>query len=272
MRFGVGPSTDPAAARANLPVVCRALGYWLGTTVSPAYFDSHIAMTRALTESRLELAWTPPIVSMDCDAAGIAHPMLAMVRQDETSYYSVLFVRKDSPIKSIADLSSVKAAWVDPQSAAGYLVCVANLRARGVSLSRAFRENRFVGSHGQVVRAVHSREVDVGATFAHFESIETRVISSSGWTEAGFHDDFRILFVSGPIPTDTISAHRGLSSEHVRACVSAFQWLTDRPEFEAARKLFACRSFEPCTATHLRGLRKLVRLLDRPSQITGKPA
>jgi len=267
MRFGVGPSTDPAVARANLPIVCRALGYWLGTTIEASYFESYQAMTRALTEGRLELAWTPPIVSMDCDTHWIARPMLAMVRQDETSYYSVLFTRKDTQIKSIADLSGVKAAWVEPQSAAGYLVSAATLRARGISLTRAFAENRFVGSHAAVVQAVHSGQSDVGATFAHFSSLESKAISSSGWTEAGFSNDFRILFVSGPIPTDTISVHRTLSSEHVRIVVAAFQWLTDRIEFEAARNLFACRAFEPCSATHLRGLRKLVRLLDRPSQI-----
>jgi len=269
MRLGVGPSSDLAVARANLPIVCRALGYWLGTTVTPAYFDSHDDMVRALTQRKLELAWTPPIVAMDCDAAGVARPMLAMVRQDETSYYSVLFVRKESTIKSIADLVGVTAAWVGPQSAAGYLVSAATLRARGVFLSRAFANQRFLGSHPAVVRAVHAREADVGATFAHFESIESRTISSSGWTEAGFGDDFRILFVSGPIPTDTISVHRSLSSEHVRAVSAAFQWLTDRIEFEAARNLFACRAFQPCTASHLRGLRKLVKLLDRPSQVAG---
>lgn len=267
MRFAVGPSTDADVARANLPIVCRALGYWLGTTVTPSYHDSHEAMTRAMTEGRVDLCWTPPIVAMDCDAAGIARPMLAMLRQDETSYYSVLFARKDGPIKSIADLAGARAAWVGPQSASGYLVSAATLRARGVSLSKAFSENRFLGTHNAVVQAVHAGQADVGATFAHFASIQSRAISSSGWTEAGFHDEFRILFVSGPIPTDTISVHRSLSPEHVRELTASFQWLTGRIEFEAARALFACRGFEPCTVTHLRGLRKLVKLLDRPSQI-----
>ena len=47
----------------------------------------------------------------------------------------------------------MRAAWVDRQSASGYVFIRAALRAKGVSLVDAFHEDLFLRSHAEVARA-----------------------------------------------------------------------------------------------------------------------
>ncbi|PKN49320.1 MAG: hypothetical protein CVU63_02470 [Deltaproteobacteria bacterium HGW-Deltaproteobacteria-20] len=154
LRFGVVPVVDGPTFRADLSRVCRALGYYLGTTVECRPLPTYAKLVTLLSQGQLDAAWVPPVVAMDCGAMRIARPRIAMVRQRETAYHAVLFTLQDSPIRSLADLQKVRAAWVSPDSASGYLVPLASLRARGVSLSKAFADQIFVGTHEAVARAV----------------------------------------------------------------------------------------------------------------------
>jgi phosphonate transport system substrate-binding protein len=226
--------------------------------------DSYPNLVERMSLGQIDAAWMPPVVAMDCDAQSLAFPRIAMVRQAETSYHSTLFVPEASHIRSLADLVGLRAAWVSRESASGYLVPLASLRARGVSSSQAFSEHLFAGSHAEVARYLLDGKADIGANFTHFRSADSRIVSSSGWVEAGIHGAFRILAVAGPIPTDVVAFHRSMSEEHGRALARAFQWVMTRPEAACAKEIFACDGFTPCNASHVRGLRKLVRLLDRP--------
>lgn len=265
LRFGIVPVLDDPAFRANLNRVCRALGYFLGTTVQGRPIPTYAKLVSLLSQAQIDAAWVPPVVAMDCDARRIASPRIAMMRQKETVYHAVLFTRPDTEIRTLADLKQVRAAWVSPDSASGYLVPLASLRARGVSLSKAFCSQVFTGSHEAAARLVASGEADVGANFAHFAPPEMHVPVSSGWMEAGVEADFRVLVVAGPIPTDVIVMHRTMDEEHREELSAAFSWVLTRPEAAAAHSIFRCDGLEACGDQHLRGLRKLIRLLDRPS-------
>lgn len=265
LRFGIVPVVDDDAFRANLQRVCEALGYFLGTTVEGHRIASYPKLVDLLMQAQLDAAWVPPVVAMDLAERRTAHPRIALIRQKETAYYSALFAREESAIRTLADLQKVRAAWVSPDSASGYLVPLASLRARGVSLAKAFSEHIFAGSHGDVARLVADGKADVGASFAHFSPPQSRVPVSAGWIEAEIDVAFRIIAVAGPIPTDVIVMHRTMREEHREELGAAFQWVRERPVAPAAHAIFRCDGLELCDDSHLRGLRKLIRLLDRPS-------
>lgn len=265
LRFGIVPVVDNSAFRSNLGRVCKALGYYLGTTVEGRPIATYPRLVTLLEQAQIDAAWVPPVVAMDCDAKRIAIPRIAMVRQQETTYYAALFTREDSGIRTLADLKQVRAAWVSPDSASGYLVPLASVRARGVSLTKAFREHVFAGSHEAAAQMVADGTADVGANFAHFVPGQMRAPVSSGWMEAGIDAAFRIIAVAGPIPTDVIVMHRTLAIEHQEDLIAAFRWVRERPEAADAHAIFRCDGLHACDDSHLRGLRKLIRLLDRPS-------
>ena len=260
---------DDGAFRTDFDQLCQGLGYHLGTVVEPVVLGHRSRIVEALAQARLDVAWVTPALALEAYVQRLASAQWSMVRSGEVVYHSVLFSRGDGSVKSLADLVDVRAAWVAPDSASGYLVPLVSMRARGVSLSKAFREQVFLDTHEAVVRAVADNQADVGAGFAHFSSGSLRVPVSSSWSEAGVDQAFHVLAMAGPIPTDVIVAHRSLKAPYLDALTRAWEWLFESDAVDCAKRIFRSERIVATGASHLDGLRKLLGLLDdkarRPS-------
>ena len=88
------------------------------------------------------------------------------VNVDGTStYHGYLFARKDSGIRTVADMKGKRFAYVDRATTAGYLFPRAYLKEKGVAdPDRYFGEVFFAGSHDATVLAVLNGEADIGAS------------------------------------------------------------------------------------------------------------
>jgi phosphonate transport system substrate-binding protein len=78
-------------------------------------------------------------------------------------YYSVFYVKKDSPYKSIEDLKGKNLGLVDPNSTSGNNVPRLVLDKRGINPEAYFGKVVFAGSHENAVLALVQGMVDVAA-------------------------------------------------------------------------------------------------------------
>lgn len=95
-------------------------------------------------------------------------PILTTVQTDgATGYYSIMVARKDSGIKSLADLKGKKLGFADPDSTSGYLVPVTSLPADlgNVPVKDYFGSTGFGGGHENLVLEVLKGTFDAGTTF-----------------------------------------------------------------------------------------------------------
>jgi phosphonate transport system substrate-binding protein len=94
-------------------------------------------------------------------------PILASVQTDgSTGYYSIMVARKDSGIKTLADMKGKKLGFADPDSTSGYLVPVTALpKDIKTSVKDYFSETGFGGGHENLVLAVKDGKFDAGTTF-----------------------------------------------------------------------------------------------------------
>lgn len=159
--LGVGPVRELAMELAH---VLHGAGF---STVVPA--KSYAELERSLMAGDVDAAWGPPIVCARVEAAG-GPVALRAVRYGATRYRAVLVCRAEDRL-SLADLGatgrSVRAAWVDRWSMAGYLLPRHHLRARGVDLARAFDDQVMVGSYAGCLDQVLELEADLTASFAN---------------------------------------------------------------------------------------------------------
>ncbi len=79
----------------------------------------------------------------------------------EKSYKGQIIARKDSGIKSIADLKGKKFAFTDPASTSGFILPSALLKKNNVDLGEVIFGQR----HDSVVTMVYQKQVDAGATY-----------------------------------------------------------------------------------------------------------
>jgi phosphonate transport system substrate-binding protein len=87
------------------------------------------------------------------------------VAPDNTStYHGLIFVRKDSGIRTIADMKGKRFAFVDKATTAGYLLPLEYFHKHGLKDFRNyFQETYFAGTHEDAILDVLNGETDVGA-------------------------------------------------------------------------------------------------------------
>lgn len=81
------------------------------------------------------------------------------------SYYTGIFVRKDSGIKSYRDLKDKNIAFVDEKSASGYEFPVALMISKWkINPETFFKNSFFLGNHNNVIQAVYEGKFDAGTS------------------------------------------------------------------------------------------------------------
>ncbi|HTR45008.1 MAG TPA: phosphate/phosphite/phosphonate ABC transporter substrate-binding protein, partial [Thermodesulfovibrionales bacterium] len=81
-----------------------------------------------------------------------------------STYCGLIFVRKDSGIRTIRDMQGKRFAFVDKATMAGYLFPLEYFKKQGIRNYRAyFREVYFTGTHEDAIYDVLNRKTEVGS-------------------------------------------------------------------------------------------------------------
>jgi len=140
---------------------------------------------------------------LDCKCV---EPMAVSIEKDGTpGYYSVLYVKADSPYQKLADLKGKSLAFGDPNSTSGYLIPNFDLKDQGYDPASFFGSTGFSGGHEQSVIAVLKGQYDAGVGWSSQQGD-----IAQGFTTGVFHSmvgkglldmkQIRILWQSGLIP------------------------------------------------------------------------
>ncbi len=217
LKFGLSPALGPERARAVGEQLARFLSGRLGRTVSTTAFADYRSLVDATATSEIDLAWMPPVAY--AHAAERAVGALAIVeRAGRPSFESAIFVRDDSPFHTLDDLRGKRLAWVDRESASGYLLAAVEIVRHLGRLDEVLASQHFFGSHREVCEAVLNGWADAGATFVALTP--SGRMANASWTELlpDRAAELRAIAFTPPIPCDNIAHSPGLP-ERVRADV-----------------------------------------------------
>ncbi len=163
-------------------------------------------LIEAMRGGNLDFAFFPPDGYVIANQDVGAQVLLKSVRGTSPFYWSAIVVRKDSGIKNLQGLDGKTIAWVDKNSAAGYVFPRAAVVGAGLDPDKLFSKQTFAGRHDACVLAVLNKSVDACATFAN----DTRN-KSGAWTQFLKPEEasqLTAIFYSRPIPGDTFSVSR----------------------------------------------------------------
>ena len=99
----------------------------LGRDVRTVLVGDYRALVDGLVAGELDLAWMPPAPYLEAEASGAGAVAVAR-RYGKTAYHGAIVVRADAPHEKLEDLRGCSVAWVEPESASGYLFAAAELR------------------------------------------------------------------------------------------------------------------------------------------------
>jgi len=134
-------------------------------------------------------------------------PLARPLWLDGTStYYGLIFVRKDSGIKGPQGMKGKRFAFVDKATTAGWLLPLHYFKENGIKDFREwFSETYFAGTHRDAIYDVLNGKADIGAAkntvFYRFAQKDSRLL-----------DELQILAKSPEVPANGLAVKKGLDS------------------------------------------------------------
>ncbi len=121
-----------------------------------------------------------------------------------STYYGMIFVRKDSGIKDAAGMKGKRFAFVDMATTAGWLLPLHYFQDIGIDDYRTwFAETYFTGTHEDAIYDVLDGKADIGAAkntvFYRLAEKDTRILN-----------DLQILATSPKVPANALAVRKDL--------------------------------------------------------------
>ncbi len=124
-----------------------------------------------------------------------------------STYYGMIFVRKDSGIRTAADMRGKRFAFVDKATTAGYLLPLSYFHKNGISdFHSYFKEVYFAGTHEDAIYDVLNRKADIGAA-------KNTIFEKLAKTDNKIVEHLVVLQRSPDVPENSLALRKDIGDE-----------------------------------------------------------
>jgi len=261
--LAVVPAENASGVTERYAPFVEYLSKELGTKVTLRVANDYAAVIEGQRNGTIHIAGYGPASYARAVVTGVkVEPFCTTVNNDGTvGYYSVFYVRADSPYKTMDDLKGKNLGLVDPNSTSGNNVPRFLLNKLKINPETYFAHVTYTGSHENAVIAVQQKTVDVGANWWNSEddSNLTRMITKG----LAKKEDFRIILKSDLIPNSPYAYLADLPADLKAAIWKAFQEAPTKAKV-AFDKLSdgKDREFKAVDAKYYEGVVELIKFID----------
>lgn len=153
-----------------------------------------------------------------------------------STYHGLIFVRKDSRIKSIHQMKGKRFAFVDKATTAGYLLPRAYFEEHGKNYRTFLKESYFAGTHEDAILDVLNRKADIGAA-------KNTVYERLGASDDRINKELVILERSPDVPENALAVGKSLDDSSKKKLLGVLLALHEDPEGMAILKNFGALRF-----------------------------
>ncbi|KRL90119.1 phosphate/phosphite/phosphonate ABC transporter substrate-binding protein [Lactobacillus kalixensis] len=220
------PSQNATTLEARAKPLEKMLSKRLGIPVHVTTSTSFNAPIEAMSSKKIDVAFLPPDgyvlahkrgvadVLLQAERYGIKQPNGRQTNKLVRSYRAEILVKKGSKIKSWKDLKGKSISIQDPTSSSGYLFPVAELKEKGLDVTKDSKLVTVTG-HDQAVLNVLNGDTD--AAFV-FEDARNAVIKD----KPNIMKEVVPIYFTRSIPNDTISVRSDMSKAFRNKLAKAF--------------------------------------------------
>lgn len=218
-------------------------------------------MAGYLRRGRVDWVTETPAMAAELQSRSGAQPFLRALREDRNVYRSLVFVRRDSGIRSLADLRGKRLALQTRSSTSAFYLPLITLLDAHLSLTELATPDDHPG--GDEVGFLLARSELNIATWVHKGLADAGAFSNLDWDNPrrmppSFRSDFRVIAESDSVPRAIELIRHDLPTAVADALRSALLGLDRQPEAqEALRGYFATARFEAIDADTQRALTAL---------------
>jgi len=219
--FGKIPDENASGTMDRYGPLMDFLSKEIGTKVTLRIAQDYAAVIEGQRAGQIHIGYYGPASYARAVMVGAKiEPVAIEVNEDGTKgYYSVFYVKKDSPYQKIEDLKGKNLGLVDPNSTSGNNVPRFSLAKMGIEPETFFGKVVYTGSHENAVIALGQGTVDVAANWWNDENESMlKRMERKGMAR---YDDYRIIFKSEQIVNSPIAMMSDLPDDLKKAISTA---------------------------------------------------
>lgn len=258
--LGMVPSREADRMVDSLDPIATEMSNRLLIPVETFVSTDYSGLVEAMRTGQVDIGMFGPFALVQAMDRANAEPILASVRQGSTSYRAQFNVRCDSGIEDFEALRGATMAFVDPNSASGYLFPYVFLDSLGINPDSEM-DYIFAGSHDASALAVYNGDVDVSVTFGGSPGSDGRETIQADYADV--KDVVCILGYTDAIPNDGVVVRSGLDPELVMQIQQTMIDIADDEEGQVhTEALFNVTAFAPTSAEAYDIVRETARIFD----------
>lgn len=222
------PSSNASTIEAKAKPLEGLLKKQLGIPVKVSVSTDYNTIVEAMGSKKVDVGFLPPDayvlahkqngakVILQAERYAYKEPNDQITKQVVDNYKSTILVRKDSGIKSIADLKGKKIAVQDTTSSAGWIYPAVELYRKGINVNKDGIKTVQVKGHDQGVLAVYNGDVDAAFVFQG-----ARLLVQKDAKDV--MEKVVPLYTTKGIPNDTITVRGDMNKAWQKKIAKAFK-------------------------------------------------
>lgn len=222
LTFAVVPAENASGVSDRYAPFVDYLSKTLGVPVKLRLANDYAAVIEGQRAGNIQIAFYGPASYSKAYLTDVKTEPFVTSRNNDGAigYYSVIYVKADSPYQKIEDLKGKTIGFVDPNSTSGYNAPRFYLHKMGLDVDSFFAKSIITGSHENGVIALAKGTVDSAADWwnADDDSNLTRMVKKG----MAKKEDFRIVFKSPLLPGSPYAMLSSLPDDLKAAIATAF--------------------------------------------------
>ncbi len=163
--IGINPFTSPNDIKNMYQPVLARIFDSLGLKIKIIIVKDYHSLGEQIKKGIIDGGWFSPFAYITAAELTPLVPVATPLINGKDYYNGYIIARNDSGISSLDSLPGRTFAYVDKNSASGYLYARHSIKEAGYDPESIFSSVSFAGSHDQVILGVINGEFDAGATY-----------------------------------------------------------------------------------------------------------
>jgi len=238
LRIGLIPEIDIFSQKKRYEPLVKYLGGKLGVVVELKILSRYGNILNNFAADGLDGAFfgsfTGALAFKKLGVTPLARPE---DKKGISTYYGMVFVRKDSHIKSAEDMKGKRCAFVDKATTAGWLLPLHFFLELGIEdYQHWFAETYFTGTHDNAIYDVLNSKADIGAA-------KNTVFNRLAAKDSRLREELEILSTSMPVPENALLVRPGLDESLVAELKKILLGMDQDPEGKEILAQFGAARF-----------------------------
>ncbi|RVU20107.1 phosphonate ABC transporter substrate-binding protein [Methylobacterium oryzihabitans] len=221
LTLGVIPAENASGTVDRYTPLTAYLSKEIGVPVKLRVAADYAAVIEGQRAGNIQLAFYGPASFARATMTGVKVEPIVNQKHDNgaSGYYSVIYVKADSPYKTLEDLKGKNLALVDPNSTSGNQAPRFFLQKAGHDVDKLFGKTFYAGSHENAVLALVQGTADAAANLWNSETdtmvtrMATKGMLKNPDGSPMKQSDFRVIFRSEFLPEGPFAMLTGLPDD-----------------------------------------------------------